>query len=108
MAIKAALYFDVISPFSYLYIKQLQQLSSEIDVTWVPVLFAGFLKHWNAKGPAELPTKRAHTYQWCTWRASKLGIPFRMPPRHPFNPLKALRLLVALGANREDFTRAFD
>lgn len=108
MTIKAQLYLDVISPFSYLYIKQLHTLSEELEVTWVPVLFAGFLKHWEAKGPAELPTKRAHTYQWCTWRAGKLGVPFRMPPRHPFNPLQALRLLIALGSGREVFTRVFD
>ena len=108
MAIKAQLYLDVISPFSYLYIKQLQELSRDIEPTWVPVLFAGLLKHWEAKGPAELPTKRAHTYQWCTWRAHKLGIPFRMPPRHPFNPLQTLRLLIALGASPEAFNRAFD
>jgi 2-hydroxychromene-2-carboxylate isomerase len=108
MTVKAQLYLDVISPFSYLYIKQLHALSGDLDATWVPVLFAGLLKHWNAKGPAELPTKRTHTYQWCTWRASRLGIPFRMPPRHPFNPLQTLRLLIALGSSRDAFCQAFD
>jgi 2-hydroxychromene-2-carboxylate isomerase len=108
MSTDAQLYLDVISPFSYLYIKQFDELSPELSVDWVPVLFAGLLKRWESKGPAEIPTKRLHTYQWCAWRAQSLGIPFRMPPRHPMNPLAALRLLCGLGPSRAQFERAFD
>ena len=61
------------------------------------MLFAGLLKHWGTKGPAELPAKRTHTYRQCVWSARTLGIAFQMPPRHPFNPLKVLRLLTGLG-----------
>src|SRR4029077_4695772 len=35
----------------------------------------------------------------CVFEAQRRGIPFRFPPAHPFNPLKPLRLLMALDAD---------
>ena len=72
------------------------------------MLFAGLLRRWGNKGPAELPSKRIHTYRYCSWTASAQGIPFRMPPRHPFNPLPTQRLLVALSASRLQVEKTFD
>jgi len=106
--IPARWYFDLVSPFAYLHLKRFGELHPALDVEPVPVLFAGLLKHWDNKGPAELAPKRLHTYRSCVWTASQLGIPFRMPPRHPFNPLHAQRLLVALGAPRAAVDAAFD
>lgn len=94
-------YFDLISPFAYLSLAQFDQLPSDFVVEPTPVLFAGLLAHWEQKGPAEIPAKRLHTYRQCIWIAGTLGIPFRMPPAHPFNPLAALRLLCALGPTIE-------
>src|SRR5690606_19570441 len=95
-------YFDFVSPFSYLqFAAELPRLRERLDITLVPVLFAGLLNHWGQKGPAEIPPKRVFTFQFCAWSAGKRGVPFRLPPRHPFNPLGALRLAVALDA-RED------
>ncbi len=88
-------YFDFLSPFSYLQLAQFERLPADLEVTPRPVLFAGLLGHWQHKGPAEIPAKRVHTYRWCHWYAARHGIPFRMPPRHPFNPLRPLRLAVA-------------
>jgi 2-hydroxychromene-2-carboxylate isomerase len=62
---------------------------------------AALLNHSGTKGPAEVPGKRLHTYRQCAWLAKSRGLPFRMPPRHPFNPLAALRLLCALGPTLE-------
>jgi len=101
-------FFDVVSPFSYLQLRQFGRLHPSLEVIPVPVLFAGLLRHWDNKGPAELPSKRLHTYRYCTWVASTEGIPFRMPPRHPFNPLPTQRLLVALKAKRPQIEQAFD
>lgn len=106
--IKARWYFDVVSPFAYLYLKRFDELHPALGVELVPVLFAGLLKRWDNKGPAELPPKRLHTYRYCVWAAAQHGIDFRMPPRHPFNPLSVQRLLVALDARREAVTAAFD
>ena len=63
------------------------------------MLFAGLLNHWGQKGPAEIPAKRRWTYRWCTWWARELGIPFRFPAAHPFNPLPHLRLSLAGGCS---------
>jgi 2-hydroxychromene-2-carboxylate isomerase len=104
----ATWYFDVISPYAYLHLKQFGRLARPLSITYRPVLFAGLLKHWGTKGPAELPTKRTHTYRQCVWNARVLGVPFAMPPRHPFNPLKVLRLLTALDAPRAAVDAAFD
>jgi 2-hydroxychromene-2-carboxylate isomerase len=106
--IPARWYFDLVSPFAYLHLKRFGELHPALDVEFVPVLFAGLLKHWDNKGPAELAPKRLHTYRSCVWTAAQHGIPFRMPPRHPFNPLHGQRLLVALGAPHAAVDAAFD
>jgi len=105
--VNATCYFDLISPFSYLHLAGLDRLRDRVNIQPVPVLFAGLLKHWGTKGPAEVPSKRLHTYQYCVWLASQCGLPFRMPARHPFNPLAAQRLLVALGTTEQIVESAF-
>ena len=101
-------YFDFLSPFSYLQLVQFDRLPPDLEVTYRPVLFAGLLGHWGHKGPAEIPAKRIHTYRWCHWYAARHGIPFRMPPAHPFNPLRPLRLAVAQGAEPALVRAVFD
>jgi 2-hydroxychromene-2-carboxylate isomerase len=105
---RASWYFDLISPFSYLHLKQFGRLPAELEIEYVPVLFAGMLKHWESKGPAEVPPKRLYMYRQLTWYAGHIGIPFRMPPAHPFNSLHALRLLIAAGPERKNVETAFD
>lgn len=104
---QAQWYFDLVSPFAYLHYHQLDRLRDRIAIHPVPVLFAGLLKHWETKGPAEVPPKRLHTYQYCVWAAQAAGVAFRMPPRHPFNPLAAQRLLAALGPTDAAVQAAF-
>ena len=89
-------YFDYVSPYAYLQLECFHRLPSDIKVTPKPVLFAGLLGYWDNMGPAEIPAKRRQTYRYCHWLAHKRGIPFKAPPRHPFNPLAALRLSLAL------------
>src|SRR5581483_5373167 len=93
----ATWYFDVISPYVYLQLSDLDRLPAATVVHPVPVLFGALLKHSGTKGPAEVPAKRLHTYRQCAWLAKARNRPFRMPPQHPFNPLGALRLLCSLG-----------
>lgn len=90
-------YFDFISPFSYLQIESFDRLPPDLKLTLHPVLFAGLLKHWGHKGPAEIPEKRRFTYRFAQWLAERQGVPMRFPPVHPFNPIKALRLAIAAG-----------
>ena len=100
-------YFDFISPFSYLQSELLHTLPRDVEITFKPVLFAGLLNHWDNKGPAEIPPKRLWTFEHCAWLAHKHGIPMRMPPHHPLNPLPLLRLCIALGSTQEAVQRLF-
>jgi 2-hydroxychromene-2-carboxylate isomerase len=99
-------YFDFVSPFSYICLHRLPELG--VAVNFKPVLFAGLLNHWGQKGPAEVPAKRKWTYRWCTWWARELGVAFRFPAEHPFNPLQHLRLALACDCRAEAVKRIFD
>ncbi|HEY4128474.1 MAG TPA: 2-hydroxychromene-2-carboxylate isomerase [Gammaproteobacteria bacterium] len=105
---RAMWYFDLISPFSYLHLKQFHRLPAGMEIEYVPVLFAAMLKHWDNRGPAEVPPKRIYMYRQLTWYAKRVGIPFKMPPAHPFNSLQALRLLIAAGPSHQHVEMAFD
>jgi len=105
MPVSVDWYFDFVSPYSYIALHRLDELPS--PVAYKPVLFAGLLNHWGQKGPAEIPAKRRWTYRWCTWSAQSLGIPFRFPAAHPFNPLQHLRLALASDSRPEAVKRIF-
>ena len=104
----ATWYFDFISPFAYICLHRLKELPADLAIEFRPVLFAGILNHWGQKGPAELPTKRRYTYRWSHWTATNLGLPFKFPAAHPFNPLHHLRLAIACGSKPEAIRRIFD
>jgi 2-hydroxychromene-2-carboxylate isomerase len=106
MAASIDWYFDFVSPYSYISLHRLKELPAK--VSYKPVLFAGLLNHWGQKGPAEIPAKRKWTYRWCTWWAKELGIPFRFPAEHPFNPLQHLRLALACGCGPDAVKRIFE
>jgi 2-hydroxychromene-2-carboxylate isomerase len=89
-------YFDFISPFAFLQAEVLAREPLPATIRCKPVLFAGLLEHWGQLGPAEIEPKRRFTFRHCVWQAQRLGIPMRLPPAHPFNPLRLLRLAVAL------------
>jgi 2-hydroxychromene-2-carboxylate isomerase len=95
-------WFDPVSPFAYLAFERLPQVleGCSYEVEYRPVLFAGLLKHWGQKGPAEIEPKRAWTFRHVHWLAHQHGIPLETPARHPFNPLPLLRLVIAAGPNR--------
>jgi len=101
-------YFDFVSPFAYICLHRLKELPAGLKIEYKPVLFAGLLNHWGQKGPAELATKRRYTYRWSHWWARSLGLPFRYPAAHPFNPLHHLRLAIACGPTPEAIRVIFD
>jgi len=105
---KAIWYFDFVSPFAYICLHRLKELPADLSIELRPVLFAGLLKQWGQKGPAEIPSKRRYTYRWSHWWAGHLGIPLRYPAGHPFNPLHHLRLAIACGSKPEAVRRIFD
>jgi 2-hydroxychromene-2-carboxylate isomerase len=90
-------WFDPVSPYAYLAFERLPQALEGISyrVDYQPVLFAGLLKQWGQKGPAEIEPKRAWTFRQVAWAAHRFGIAITTPAQHPFNPLALLRLLHA-------------
>jgi 2-hydroxychromene-2-carboxylate isomerase len=92
-------YFDFISPYAYLQWQRLKSLG--LAVQPVPILFAAVLDHLGHKGPAEMTAKRRFTYRYVQFEAMRRGVPFRFPDAHPFNPLTALRLAIALDAQSD-------
>lgn len=106
--IPATFYYDIVSPFAYLYIKQRHRLEKQLQISPVPVLLGGLLRATDNKGPGEVAAKRPHTYQFCVWQAEKLGIPFRFPEHHPFMTVAPQRLLVQEQADWPMVERAFE
>ena len=90
-------YFDPVSPYAWLAAAALPRIEQAgASVALQPVLFAGLLNAHENKGPAEIPAKRAYLFRDVMRQAARLGLPFSGPPGHPFNPLLALRMSVAL------------
>ena len=101
------LYYDFISPFCYLFNEQIHRLPDDIEINYIPVLFAGLLKHWGSLGPVEIKRKKTFTYRYTTWLAEQADVPFRTPDTHPFNPLPYLRLSIAMDNDPELVTKIF-
>lgn len=92
-------YFDFVSPYSYLQCERVAKFPAPIRPR--PLVFAALLNHWGHKGPAEMPSKRTFVYRQVQWLAAREGVVMRFPPRHPFNPIRALRLAIVMGSTFE-------
>ncbi len=87
-------FFDYVSPYAYLASTRIAALAARhgADVERVPVLFAGLLEAHGTRGPAEVPARRRYLIRDVARLARAFGVPFELPPAHPFNPLLALRV----------------
>lgn len=100
-------YFDFISPFAYLASESLWRFPENVELRPRPILFAGLLNHWQTRGPGEIPPMRRFTFRHIQWLADSNEVDLTMPPAHPFNPLKLLRLCIALNGETELVQRLF-
>lgn len=91
-------YFDYVSPYGYLAWTQLQGIAERHGRTVepVPVVLGAILSTFGTKGPAEVPAKRDYLFKHLVRIAHGLKVPFVAPPSHPFNPLAALRMTLAV------------
>ena len=90
-------YFDPVSPYAWLAAEQFNQLTAAGgQIVSRPILLAALLNVNRTKGPAEISVKRAYIFRDVMRQAKRLGLPFRGPPSHPFNPLVALRAVHAV------------
>lgn len=106
MTATVTFYFDPVSPYAWLSTVALERIEAAgAEVAFQPVLFAGLLNAHGQKGPAEVPAKRQYIFRDVMREAARLGLEFKGPPGHPFNPLQALRMCLALTA--QDHRRRF-
>ena len=87
-------YFDFVSPYSYLALTRLADFAARHDVAWEPtaVFYAALLDAAHLVGPAETVVKRRYTLTDVLRSAELLGVPIVGPPAHPFRSLEALRV----------------
>ncbi len=93
MSRPVTLWFDYISPYSYLALTQVEAFGREHEVAWLvrPLFYAAVLDATGRMGPAEIPIQRAYTLRDILRAAELLGVPLTGPPAHPFRSLLALR-----------------
>lgn len=87
------LWFDYVSPYSYLALAQAERFGEVHGVEWQirPVFYAALLDATGLSGPAEIPVKRRYTLTDVVRAAELSGVPLAGPPAHPFRSLEALR-----------------
>ena len=56
--LKAVFYYDIISPFAYLFMKACASLGDRVNLIPKPIFLPGLLRLQNNRGPAEIPAKR--------------------------------------------------
>lgn len=88
-----SVYFDFVSPYTYLALVQLQSFATKHGVRWQPhpVVYAALLDATGLIGPVEVGIKRRYTFADIRRAAELLGVPLVGPPEHPFRSLEALR-----------------
>ena len=99
-------YFDFVSPYSYLALTQLGTFGARHGVEWepMPIFYAALLDANHLVGPAESRVKRHYTLTDILRAAELLGVPLVGPPMHPFRSLEALRVAILFGRD----SRALD
>ncbi|MBX2798965.1 MAG: 2-hydroxychromene-2-carboxylate isomerase [Myxococcales bacterium] len=86
-------WFDFISPYAYFGWLRIREIAARHDATLRarPVLFAALLNHHGQLGPAEIPSKREHTFKDILRYATLNDVELTGTATHPFNPITALR-----------------
>jgi 2-hydroxychromene-2-carboxylate isomerase len=99
-------FYDFVSPFSYLLLEQHDKWPG-LPFVLTPVLLNDLYRHWGQRIAYDVPAKRIFTYRYALFRAEQLGIPFRMPPAHPFDSTKPMLLSIALGSDLQTVREIF-
>jgi 2-hydroxychromene-2-carboxylate isomerase len=91
-------FYDFVSPFTYLLLEQHEKWPG-FPFVFTPVVLNDLYQHWGQRPAYGVPSKRVYMYRHALFRADQLGIPFKMPPAHPFDSTKAMLLAVAAKAD---------
>lgn len=98
-------YFDFLSPYSYFAWVNIRETLIQINPK--PVFMGALFKHFDFKGPGEIPPKRYHELKKCFRYAFKHKIPFTPPKIHPFNPMLITRM-ASKEASQADQVKVID
>lgn len=93
-----ALYFDLVSPYSYLALELAPAFALEHEIRWrpVPMVYGALLDATGLVGPVESDPKRRYTFRDVQRAARLHGLDLVGPPAHPFRSLEALRLTLTV------------
>ncbi len=98
-------YFDVVSPASYMAWARLPKMaaSHNAQIVWKPFFLGGVMQATGNRPPGALPARGAYMAIDFARCAAKAGLPFAMNPHFPMNTLPIQRALAAwVGTDRFD------
>ncbi|MBX3251316.1 MAG: 2-hydroxychromene-2-carboxylate isomerase [Myxococcales bacterium] len=97
MTPRIELFFDVVSPYSYLAVTQIEALAERhgAEVDFKPFFLAGVMKATGNVPPATLPARGKYLFADLNRWAKRYGVPFRFPSSFPAKTITAQRMLVA-------------
>ena len=84
-------YFDFISPYSYIGHKRIEQLGSELNFTYKPILLGGLHKSWNIIPQAFIEPKKQFMIMDCEMISKKLNFGFKFNSKFPLGTVKLMR-----------------
>ena len=84
-------YFDFISPYTYIGHKRIEQLGSELNFTYKPILLGGLHKSWNIIPQAFIEPKKQFMIMDCEMISKKLNIGFKFNSKFPLGTVKLMR-----------------
>ncbi|KAG0222884.1 Glutathione S-transferase kappa 1 [Actinomortierella wolfii] len=99
------LYFDVVSPYTYVgwnLLKRQRANWKSVDVSFKPVFLGGIMK--ATKNTPNIAVANKGEYMWneIPLLSSLAKFPYKKPAQFPFNTLSAMRVLVAIEQNESD------
>ena len=99
------IFYDIISPYSYLALELLIDLSFKEDneIILSPVALGSLLQMTGNPGPAGVEIKRGEALRDCCMQAQRQNVTLKGPPKHPFNTLPALRFVSCIEDQSERY-----
>ncbi|MDA9600900.1 2-hydroxychromene-2-carboxylate isomerase [bacterium] len=102
MTKKIDLYFDFISPYTYLAYKKIQFLSKNIKINYKPILLGGLHNLEGITAPAFIKPKLKHMITDCDLIAKKNELNFIWNSKFPINSLSIMRGYLYINIEKRD------
>ena len=97
-------YFDFISPYSYLAHKQIRNIENKekIKINYKPILLGALHKLEGITPPAHIKLKSKYMIEDCKLIAKKLNIKFKFNSNFPISSLNLMRGILVIKNNLKD------